>query len=461
MRKLTLGPLDRDEDVSLGTRVVVGRGNRGDDVPSPALRNLLGGSLDADARDEHALRDGILGGYPLAARKHEGIAGALVANLDESAVPLDSGALDGALFNLLAHVGTLNRELGNLAAAKGIAALLGQGGPTHRPVRSRELDEDVAVGARVANVGGVNGDGVLCQFFLHPLAPRSRRQFALRLVRRNLLVEPAVRGEEALLVPVRRVGRRVDVLDHDVIELPARAPARVIVTDDHPANLTQKWSLDDKHVSLAALEVIRAGGELPFAAIAVLAIHGDVHVGVGARAALVRGVDRDDVSESLVIAVSRVHDLRNLVRGFTLAEPSVDAERLPHAGRGVGDLHGRAMPRRGAEQAAGVVVSDANALNLPDILTLDVEDVLGASFKVIHRVVEGELAAVTLVAKDDERDVRVAAAAANVRGDHLHYVVVHRRVAGSRGLERDSQVLVLEPVVVVKENFGLSHYRNK
>ena len=164
-------------------------------------------------------------------------------------------------------------------------------------------------------------------------------------------------------------------------------------------------------------------------------------------------MDRDDVSESLVIAVSRVDDLRNLVRGFTLAEPSVDAERLPHAGRGVGDLHGRAMPRRGAEQAAGVVVSDANALNLPDILTLDVEDVLGASFKVIHRVVEGELAAVALVAKDNERDVRVAAAAANVRGDHLHYVVVHRRVAGSRGLERDSQVLVLEPVVVVKENF--------
>ena len=309
-----------------------------------------------------------------------------MANLDESAVPLDSGALYGALFNLLAHVGTLNRKLGNLPAAKGIAALLGQRGPTHRPVRSRELDEDVAVGARVANVGGVNGDGVLCQFFLHPLAPRSRRQFALRLVRRNLLVEPTVRGEEALLVPVRRVGRRVDVLDHDVIELPARAPARVIVTDDHPANLTQKWSLDDKHVSLAALEVIRAGGELPLAAIAVLAIHGDVHVGVGARAALVRGVNRDLVPVSVVR--SRFVGTRGELHRDVLLDNLIAPEHSLRLGRLVEHLDHLTVPV-GPTEHTGSVVFQHSLGDLSHLGPLSPELVDGCALEVILGGLEG------------------------------------------------------------------------
>ena len=146
----------------------------------------------------------------------------------------------------------------------------------------------------------MNCDKIFDELFLHPLATRSREKLAFGLVGRNLLVEPAVCVEEPLFVPVWRVGCGVDVLDDDVIELPARAPSRVIMTDDHPANFTQKGSLDDKDVRLAALEVISARVELPLARVAVLSIDGDVNVGVGTRAAFVRGVNRDLVPVTVV-----------------------------------------------------------------------------------------------------------------------------------------------------------------
>ena len=101
-------------------------------------------------------------------------------------------------------------------------------------------------------------------------------------------------------MPVWRVGCGVDVLDDDVIELPARAKSRVIVTDDHPANFTQERSLNDKDVRLAALEVISARVEVPLARVAILSIDGYVYVGVGTRAAFVRGVNRDLVSVTVV-----------------------------------------------------------------------------------------------------------------------------------------------------------------
>ena len=163
-------------------------------------------------------------------------------------------------------------------------------------------------------------------------------------------------------------------------------------------------------------------------------------------------MNRDDVTKGLVITVTGVDNLRDLVRGFGLAEPSVDAKRLPGAGGGIGDLHRRAVPRRRAKEAAGVVMSDADALDFTDVFGLEVEDILGAAFKIIHRVVQRQLAAVALVTKDDERDVGVAPTAAEIRGDHLNDVVVDRRVAGSGWLKSDPQVFVIKPVVMMEEN---------
>ena len=97
-------------------------------------------------------------------------------------------------------------------------------------------------------------------------------------------------------------------------------------------------------------------------------------------------------------------------------------------------------------------MSDAYALDFTDVLGLEVEDILGAPFEIVHRVVQRQLAAVTLVTKDDERDVGVAPAAAEVRGDYLNDVVMDRRVAGSRWLKCGPQVFAIKPVVVMEEN---------